>query len=190
MSYQQNVAARITFEQSKTESSLTESNFKKLAKVAQIVANAEIIALLTDSAVDENFVNRSLVASKRMNVYTVEKIGNALQFAARAAKLNDYTLFILQTAIKLQANDLLLSRVDAKDACSKHRKIADKSRAKFIVQNKETKDDSTVNAQHASSLDALLTLNVLATSFDADNVECYSVTDSPLATAMCARLAA
>lgn len=184
------INARIAFERAKVDSQMSDANYKKLDKAARVVSVDSVVALMTESNVNADFANRSLVSNARMNVYTIEKISNALAFAVNAAKLNDYTLFILKTAIALKKAELSMTRTDAKDACSKHRKIADKSRAKHIVQNSEIKDDSTVNAQHASSLDALLTLNVLSKSFDAANNDVYTLTDSALAAKMIERLAA
>lgn len=152
------LAARIDFEKNKTDDKMTSANIAKLERTLKLFNAERISEMLTVSE-----VNVATFADK--NVYTISKIEDVLQYAAHAkSDLNDMNMYVFKSALALTRADLDMTRDDAKDACSKSRKIADKAKRALIVQNVKAVADSTVNAQHASSLDALTHLNVLSYS--------------------------
>lgn len=163
--YAISVEKRIAFEMSRTESQKAESNYKKFDASARVCNNEACATLMLASNVNVDFANRSLVANSRVNVYTVEKVTNAVSYAANAALLNQYTFHILKTAIALHAANLKLTRDDAKNVSTNLRvKLIAKERKQYMNILPKAIADSTVNSQYASSLDALCTLNVLTES--------------------------
>lgn len=188
-SFVSSLDARIAFEASK--STMSSSNLDKLKRMKNVFSNENVIKMLEASSVSTDFANRAIVSNARMNVYTIEKLANVMQYVSNASALNVMTRCIFESAAKLTDASLSLTREDAQNACSAHRKIADKAKKAHIVQNEKTVADSTVAAQHSSSLDALVALNVLNKRFDANNRECFTVNrDNEIAQKMLAKLAA
>lgn len=149
------LATRIDFEKNKKDDVMTAANIAKLERSHKLFSVEAVSALLTSAS-----VNVAHFAEK--NVYVISKIEDVLQYVQKAkSDLNDMNRCVFRTALNLTRADLDMTRDDAKDACSKSRKVA-KERKQYVVQNDKNVADSTVNAQHASSLDALMHLNVLA----------------------------
>lgn len=136
---------------------LSDKNRKSLKTFAdEIAASETLVAFLTDNALD--------VACFTQDVYQIDKVRNLtllLTDKISLRDLNEMTRLVFSTAMNFTQADIAFTRQDAYSACSAHCKIDDTTKRKLTVQNKESKSDSTCNAQHRSSLAALENLNIL-----------------------------
>lgn len=136
---------------------LSEKNRKSLTTFRDECNNSDVIAaFLTSAALDTRCFEN--------DVYEIDKVRNLTLLLTDKIALRDFnemTRLVFMTAYNFEKAELAFTRQDAFNSCSAHIKIADKQRKALTVQHRENKSDSTCTAQHRSSLNALLDLNVI-----------------------------
>lgn len=165
-------ATRIAYETSKQNDALTTENMKRLQSAADFMSHESVAALLASCSVDAETINKTTKADKRFAVYSIDKTRNVLAFVTSSAKLNDMNFYILKTLLKCNAAGVDMSLDDAKAACSAAIKL-NKEQKTRVCQNSKHIAESTVKSQHASTLDALLFLNVVSATRDAMNNDTF-----------------
>lgn len=143
-----------------TASKLTKNKQNKLEKYARYAAQAKVQALLETVKLNADFVTTTKIENKMCDVYVVEKVKNYLALALRDDSVKESCIAMIKTMINLANANENMTSDDFRIACTKDAK-ADKSRAKYIVQNSSVQDLSTVNVQARSTYRALEALNVL-----------------------------
>jgi len=167
--YAASINERHAFEATRT---MSESNLKKLQKAARTVSTDAANAMLVAANVDADFANASVIENKRVDVYALEKLSNFV-FCAQfySNNMNDMNYYILRTLINCDDAQVMMTLKDAQDACSAHRKTTNQ----LVVQNVEHKTDSTVTAQHRSTIAALVMLNILEKTYNEKREVCFKL---------------
>jgi hypothetical protein len=172
------IDARLVVAQSRNVSS---SNYLKLSAMRDAFAtSAELCAVFMQNKIDATIFDRA--------IYAIEK---AVKFSAQIVNhkvaLNNVMMYCaFRTAINAHVNRTTLHLSDIVACCSSSIKVDD-ARKSIVYQNSKHVDDSTVKAQHQSSLDALRMLNIIKERSDKRNE--YDVNMNALAKALCDKLA-
>jgi hypothetical protein len=161
---------------------------KTLSKVRKSMTRDVVATCLLASNVDADFINASVRASNRFNVYAIEKVDNIACALLKAESVNHYTRAILATALAFEKNDLVMTRDEARSACSLALKVKDAKREKLVSKYKKHIDASTASTQSSSSLEALVTFNILARSKDDQGNDTFKTIDNEATRALIERL--
>lgn len=147
----------------------------KFVAVKKELAHDKLAEIMLANAYDVACINEHKRDNNRKNIYSVEKHSNIVRALAKAESLNHYTLHIFKTALKLEENETQLTIADARSACSLLETVKDKKREKLISKFQKNVAASTVNAQHSSSIDALICLNIFREARNAANERVYTL---------------
>jgi hypothetical protein len=166
--------ARVAFEASKSKDA--SSNIAHtLHMLRKEVTQEKTASVLQASYIDADFINRSIRADARLNVYAAQKYSNVARTIAKVETLNHYTRAILKTAQAFAQAELQMTSDDAKSACTLDMKVKDAKREKLISKYAKHIAVSTANTQSSSSLDALVAFDVLKRSKNDANETIYIV---------------
>lgn len=132
----------------------TSSNVTRLKRCDAIVSHQTIETLLTRNNVSAERLLRAMYATFK----AVELV--AVLVDHKDANLEKNTVAIFRTLINLKRNELLFTKADAKASISRDYKTTEEKQ-KVIFVRSAILDEKTVNAQHQTSIDALVTLNIL-----------------------------
>lgn len=156
----------------------TQQNIDKLTKMRDAFSSQALVKLFEDSNIDASRLqDRAIYASEKV-----------VRFAAQAVEhsvaLNNQMMYVVfRTAINCYRHNVTMTRDDAKAACLNT--LVSEERKHLVFSRKITVADSTKNAQYQSSVDALLTLNILKQK----NANEFEVVLNDLAKALCEKLA-
>lgn len=166
------IAARASYETEKN--SANDSIQSVLTSLHKAFNRAEVIAqIMIDSSVNAEFINRQERSNNRYNVYAAQKVENAVSAASASEALNHYSLAILRAVCKLHT----ITHKDAVSLCSESVKHSDAKRERAIKSLRYAKHvaATTASTQSSSSLNALLTCNILCESRNAENDVTYTL---------------
>ena len=180
--------SRASFEASKNASN--ENIQKTLRDLLKSISRDSVCTVLQASNVNAAFINESIRVDSKFNVYAAQKVDNIACYMNKAEALNHYTLAILKTLLSLEKNEMKLTQEDAKSACTLEMKLKDAKREKHIVKYAKHVAISTANTQSSSSLEALVTFNVLQRSKDSENNTVFVLADNDTAKALIERISA
>lgn len=163
--------ARIAYETAKQADKCA----AKFVAVKKELDHDALAQIMLDNAYDVACINEHKRDNNRKNIYSIEKHANIVRALAKTEALNHFTLNIFKSALKLEENETFLTIADARSACSLLETVKDKKREKLISKYQKNVAASTVNAQHSSSIDALVCLNILRETRDASNQRVYTL---------------
>lgn len=149
--YSTALATRISAASAKNS---TSSNVARLKRCDAIVSHQQIETLLTRNNVSAERLARAMYATFK----AVELVAALVDH--KSANLEKNTVAILRTLINLKRHDMLFTKADAKASISRDYKTTEDKQNVIFVRS-AILDEKTVNAQHQTSIDALLTLNIL-----------------------------
>ena len=136
-----------------------ESIQKTLAKSRAKLIQAHITQAMFAANVAPNFVNRSLAADKRYNVYAIEKAADLLATLAGKAQLNNaINRAIVKSMIAFRASGVAFTGNSADAATSDKIKV-ENGTAKLLTRH--TVSASTAPTQSSSTMNALETLGIV-----------------------------
>lgn len=172
------IDARAAFELAK---SVDNTNIQKTLSDLRASVDHDVIAKLMLAAnVDAAFINRSERVNARFNVYSAEKVINAIRAAASAATLNHYSLAIMRSIVACQKASVDFTQRDALSACSLNAKV-DSSKAAYITQYQKHVALDTAATQSSSSLNALVIAKAIVEYRNAANATCFKLADTEIA---------
>jgi hypothetical protein len=137
----------------------TKSNIERLERNQEIVSNQTIETLLTSAKVDASRMLRAMYASFKAFEFV------ALIVDHKHANNEKNTYAIFRTLINLKREGLDFTKTDAKASISRDYKTTDEKQNVIFVRS-AILDEKTVNAQHQTSIDAFVTLNILKERHD------------------------
>lgn len=132
----------------------TSSNVQRLKRCDAIVSHQAIESLLERNNVSADRLLRAMYATFK----AVELVAAIVDH--KDANLEKNTVAMLRTLINLKRENMLFTKADAKASISRDYKTTDEKQNVIFVRS-AILDEKTVNAQHQTSIDALLTLNIL-----------------------------
>jgi hypothetical protein len=132
----------------------TSSNVQRLKRCDAIVSQQAVETMLERCNVSAERLLRAMYATFK----AVELV--AAIFDHKDANLEKNTVAMLRTVINLKRENMLFTKADAKASISRDYKTTDEKQNVIFVRS-AILDEKTVNAQHQTSIDALLTLNIL-----------------------------
>lgn len=179
--------SRAAFELSKNEAN--DNIQKTLRDMRKSMTRESVASVLLASNVSADFVNDSIRVDSKYNVYAAQKVDNIACYLLKAEALNHYTLAILRSLLSLEKAELQLTHEDAKSACTLEMKLKDAKREKLLVKYQKHVAISTANTQSSSSLEALVTFNVLKRARNAENETVFTLCDNDTTREILARLA-
>lgn len=158
------------------ENDCSSSNEKKLRKLAAMLANERLAAMLADANVDAERFARAIYACEKVVKFASQSV------ALNAKDLNENTYAIFRTAINCYKHDISLTQAMIEASISKDLNVADEHVA-IVYRRNIIQTAETIAAQSQTSRDALLTLNIIEARSDMKNA--YSVNLTALAQALC-----
>jgi hypothetical protein len=162
-----------------TRKNASASNIKKLTKMREACSFQSVVALLDAHEIDADRFSRAIYASEK----AVNFVQQAIELNAN--KLNENTYAIFRTAINCYRHDTVMTKEDARASISRDIVVKDDRKHLVFVRN-AIQTVETVNAQHQTSIDALLTLKILTVSNAVKNS--YDVHMTDLAQQLCDNL--
>lgn len=156
------------------------SNIARMKKCSQIVADARIEALLNASDVNAERLLRAMYASFK----AIELAAFVIDHKDANAEKN--TVAVFRSALRCAAANMTFTKRDAECSVSRDQVITDEAKKNVLFQRNVILDEKTIAAQHQSSLDALVTLNILTKRADAKDA--YDVHVNELAKALAHKL--
>ncbi len=174
--------ARVAFE---TAHKSAASLFDKLAKSRKFFTNRHVAKFCVDYAITLDFVNRQETSAKRFNIYAINKVEDVISSCRmHSACKNAINFAIVSTLFALDAAKLRdkMTHVLAKVCASDKETLADISLRRYLTRH--TVSTSTSSTQASSTINALQVLNVVKSSRDANNVECFNLQDNALVSLM------
>ncbi|PZR92278.1 MAG: hypothetical protein DI537_13920 [Stutzerimonas stutzeri] len=157
------------------------TNAIKLTNMRDAFAtSSELCALFVNNKIDASIFERAIYALEKAVKFSAQLVNH------KVAHNNVMMYCAFRTAINAHVNRTTLHLSDIVACCSSSIKVDD-ARKSIVYQNAKHVDDSTVKAQHQSSLDALRMLNIISERKDKRNE--YDVNMNALAKALCDKLA-
>lgn len=179
--------SRAAFEQNKNEAN---DNIQKTLKdLRKSMTRESVASVLLASNISAEFINDANRVDSKFNVYAAQKVDNIACYLLKAESLNHYTLAILRSLLSLEKHELQLTQDDAKSACTLEMKLKDAKREKLLIKYQKHVAISTANTQSSSSLEALVTFNVLKRARNAENETVFTLCDNDATREIIARLA-
>ena len=158
------------------ENDCSASNEKKMRKLAAMLANEKLAAMLEDANVNADRFTRAIYACEKVVKFASQAI------ALSAKDLNENTHAIFKTAINCYRHNIALTQAMIEASIS--RDVAIDDNVKHVVYRRSIiQTAETIAAQSQTSRDALLTLNIIEARADMKNA--YSVNLTALAQALC-----
>lgn len=157
----------------------TSSNVARLKRCDNIVSHQVVSSLLERNNVSAERLLRAMYATFK----AVELV--AVLADHKDANLEKNTVAMLRTLINLKRHDMHFTKADAKASISRDYKTTDEKQNVIFVRS-AILDEKTVNAQHQSSIDALVTLNILKEH--ATLKDTFEITLNEIATKLAAKL--
>lgn len=152
------------------------SNKKKLEKLQRMLASDKLAVMLADAEIDAERFTRAIYACEKVVKFASQAV------ALNARELNENTYAIFRTAINCYVNDVTLTKTMIEASISKDVEISDD--VKHVVYRRNVfQTVETINAQSQTSIDALVTLNIIKARADVKNA--YSVNLTALAQELC-----
>lgn len=149
---------------------------KSLSKSRAKLATPSIAALLIASSVDAAFINRSISAGSRYNVYAIDKLADLVTGMSKGLISNAINIAICRSLFAFRAANQVFDGEMAKAACSKQIRIASPSLAALLIRH--TVSPSTAPTQMSSTMNALETLGIVQNN-GSQKFPLFSLTDSP-----------
>ncbi|MGV1754866.1 hypothetical protein [Agrobacterium sp. CG674] len=162
------------------EKNSTKSNIERLQRNQAIVSNQTIAELFTSSQIDASRMLRAMYASFK-----------AIEFAAiiidhKDANNEKNTYAVFRSVLNCKRANLTFTKRDAICSISRDQVITDEAKKNVLFVRSAILDEKTINAQHQTSIDALVTLNILKKSDTFANA--YEININSIAIALAKKL--
>jgi hypothetical protein len=181
--------ARAAYE--KTQVSDADILANKLAKLKAYRANIAhdtILGVCMKSHIDFNFINEATRKDARCDIYRIERVTMLARSIAKTDSLHHYMRAILLSAKAFHTANAEMTIDEVKSACSLDAHSKDAAKEKLVVKYQKHVALSTVQAQHASSVFALVKFGVLKESTNASRKDVYTYQDTATSKALLASL--
>jgi len=159
--------ARILEAKNKNASS---SNIKKLEKMRDACSSVAVVEALMSHDVDAERFSRAIYASEK----AISMIKQSIELDARNINENTYAIF--RTALNCYKHDDVMTKEDARASISRDIIVKDE-RKHLVFVRQIIQTEQTVNAQHQTSIDALVTLNILSVSKTHKNAYTFNMNE-------------
>lgn len=156
----------------------TQSNIDKLQKMRDAFNNQAMTELFEASQIDAERFMRAIYASEKVVRFAAQAVNHAY------SKNNQMMYVVFRTAINCYRNNESMLLSDAEAACLNT--LVSDERKHLIYSRKSLVAESTKNAQSQTSVDALITLNILTK--DNEKINAFKVNFNAIAQALCEKL--
>lgn len=155
---------------------------KHLNAARDKLSSARVARFMIAASVDESFINRNERVNARYNVYAVEKVASLAHSVAFDKSHNAINANVLRSMFKCTAAEIEFSHHLA--LCAASDKITCKDARARSRLSRHTVSASTASTQASSTMNALVTCNVVSEYRNAANETCYKLNDNALVTAL------
>lgn len=170
-----------------TKNSENDSIQKHLKSARDKLSSARVARFMIAANVDSSFINRNERVNARYNVYAIEKVASLAHSVAFDKLHNAINANVLRSMFKCESAEIDFSHHLA--LCSASDKIVCKDAKARNRLSRHTVSASTASTQASSTMNALVTCNVVSEYRNAANELCYKLNDNALVQALRASLA-
>lgn len=156
----------------------TEQNIKLLTNMRDAFTSQALVELFEASQIDADRFSRAIYASAKVVRFAAQAVNHKIA-------LNNLMMYVVfRTAINCYRNNESMTLDDAKAAVLNT--LVTDERKHLVYSRKSIVAESTKNAQYQTSVDALITLNILTK--DNEKINAFKVNMNALASALCEKL--
>ena len=181
--------ARATFEKkNENDADILANKLAKLRDYRSNIAHDSVLGVCMKAHIDFAFINVQTRKDACCDIYRVQRVTQLAQTIAKAKALHHFMRAILISAKAFHTANAEMTIDEVKSACSLDAHSKDASKEKLVVKFQKHLANSTVQAQHASSVFALVKFGILKESTNAARKDVYTYQDNATSKALLASL--
>ena len=181
--------ARAAYEKAQaSDADILANKLAKLKAYRANIAHDTVLSVCMKAHIDFAFINEATRKDARCDIYRIERVTMLARSIAKTDSLHHYMRAILASAKAFASASQEFTIDEVKSACSLDVHSKDAAKEKIVVKYAKHVAASTVQAQHASSVFALVKFNLLKESVNASRKDVYTYQDNATAKALLASL--
>ena len=155
---------------------------KTLLSVNNALVKSSSARLHAVANIDARYINRAERVNAKYNVYALQKIADIINVVMHDKKMNAINYHALRSLFNFERKSKLFTHADAIASASNKITVQDASKRQLL--SRHTVSASTANTQASSTMNALVTLNVVRETTNENNEKHYELTHSALCEAL------